>query len=457
MFQSTSTNLIHKKHLIVRELGDGLILRRADQEDAEALAAFNARIHSDEGPEKPEERVGAWTRDLVLLPHPTFNVGDFTIVEDTRTGAIVSSLNLIPQTWTYGGIPFDVGRPELVGTLPEYRNRGLVRLQFEVIHAWSAERGYQVQAITGIPYYYRLFGYEMALTLGGGRVGYKPNLTILREGEAEPYNIRPATEADIPFIARLYDLACQRSLVSCTRDESLWRNELSGKSAKNINRYELRIIETNAGEQVVNGKRNDRCVGFLAHPFQNWGPMLPATTYELLPGISWNAVTPSVARYLYRTGESYAAAAGSQDQFDGFGFWGGTQHPVYQVMKNNLPFVHRSYAWYLRVADLPGFVRHITPVLEQRLSNSPYNGHSGELKLTFYTSGLHLVFEKGRLAQVDRWPPAPEGHSGNAAFPGLTFLQLLFGYRSLEELKYAFADCWHETDEVYGLLENSVP
>jgi hypothetical protein len=37
-------------------------------------------------------------------------VDDFTIVEDTRTGKIVSALNLIHQTWTYdaslsGGAP----------------------------------------------------------------------------------------------------------------------------------------------------------------------------------------------------------------------------------------------------------------------------------------------------------------------------------------------------------------
>ena len=121
-----------------------------------------------------QQRVAAWTHDLLTRPHPTLRPDDFTIVEETATGRIVSSLNLIPQTWSYEGIEFGVGRPELVGTLPEFRNRGLVRLQFEEIHKWSAERGDMVQAITGIPYYYRLFGYEMALDLAGRRFGYEP-------------------------------------------------------------------------------------------------------------------------------------------------------------------------------------------------------------------------------------------------------------------------------------------
>jgi hypothetical protein len=41
---------------------------------------------------------------------------------------------------------------------------------------------------------------------------------------------------------------------------------------------------------------------------------------------------------------------------------------------------------------------------------------------------------------VERWAPGEDGTSA-PAFPGLTFLQLLFGYRSLAELDYAFADC----------------
>src|SRR5712691_11396345 len=117
------------------------------------------------------------------------------------TGAIVSSMNLISQTWVYDGIPFGVGRPELVGTSLEYRYRGLVRAQFEVIHQWSTERGERLQAITGIPWYYRQFGYEMALNLGGGRVGYRPHIPELKDGEPEPYRVRPATAADLPCMA----------------------------------------------------------------------------------------------------------------------------------------------------------------------------------------------------------------------------------------------------------------
>lgn len=138
---------------ILADLGHGLIMRRATAADAEGLADFNKLIHRDPGVTAPDEEVAAWTRDLLAGGHPTCGPNDFTIVAEQATGRIVSSMNLISQTWSYAGIPFGVGRPELVGTAPEYRNRGLVRAQFEVIHRWSAARGELVQGITGIPYY----------------------------------------------------------------------------------------------------------------------------------------------------------------------------------------------------------------------------------------------------------------------------------------------------------------
>lgn len=94
------------------------------------LAVFNADVHCGPAPE-PSAWIAAWTRDLLSGGHPTHAPDDFTIVEETATGRIVSALNLISQTWSYGGVPVGVGMVELVGTDPEYRRRGLVRRQFD--------------------------------------------------------------------------------------------------------------------------------------------------------------------------------------------------------------------------------------------------------------------------------------------------------------------------------------
>ena len=94
----------------------------------------------------------------------------------------------------------------------------------------------------------------------------------------------------------------------------------------------------------------------------------------------------------------------------------------------------------MRVANLPGFIHHIAPVLERRLANSPLGDYNGELKLDFYRIGLRMVFEHGKLTIVENWQRSAWEYNENAAFPPLVFLQLLFGYRSLDDLRYAFPD-----------------
>lgn len=432
---------------IIRDLGNGLILRRATPADADALADFNASIHGDN--ELDGTRVAAWTRDLLSRPHPTLKPDDFTIVEESTSGRIVSSLNLIPQTWTYEGIEFGVGRPELVGTLPEFRGRGLVRIQFEEIHKWCLNRGYIVQAITGIPNFYRQFGYEMALDLAGRRFGYEPQVPKLREGEEERYHIRPASELDLPFVSEVYNHAIRRHALACVRSLEVFKYELNGQSEDNINRYRMLIIEDNDGERI----------GYFQHPNSLGKTGLTALWYELRPGVSWLDVTPRVVRYLWQTGQEYAQRDGKV--CTSFGFMVGAQHPVYEALGEGplgegLPTVREPYAFYMRVPDLPGFLNHIKPALEKRLAESIAPGHSRELKISFYRHGLRMVIEKGTLRVIEPWVPTLED-DGDIAFPGLTFLQAVFGYRNFDELQRAFADCWCDHADVRVLMDILFP
>lgn len=432
---------------ILRNLGDGLILCRSMAGDADALAEFNSRIHSDDGFDKPDLRVAGWTHDLISRPHPTFHAGDFTLIVEAATEKIISSLNLIPQTWAYEGVPFGVGRPELVGTLPEYRNRGLVRAQFEEVHQWSKKRGELVQGITGIPYYYRLFGYEMALELAGGRTGYESQLPKLKEGESEPFAIRPATVADIPFIMETYAHGCRRRLITCVRQEAIWQYELTGMSEMNVERLEFRILERTGTNTPV---------GYFTHPWYDWDTGLAAFHFELQPGVSWLETTPSVARYLWQTGETYSKRDGKPATRTTYTFWFGSEHPSYDIFKERLPRLRDPYAWYIRVPDLPAFLRCIAPALERHIAGSAIVGYTGEKKISFYQSGLRLALDKGRLATIEPWMPRHEDQ-GNAAFPDLSFLQLVFGYRTFEELEQSYADCTYRDDETRVLLSTLFP
>ena len=427
-----------KQHTILRDLGHGLVMRRATPEDADALSEFNAAIHGED--EADRRGVTAWTRDLLTRPHATFQPSDFLLVEETPAQRIISAMCLIPQTWSYEGIDFGVGRPELVGTLPEFRGRGLIRTQFDQVHKWCAERGLLVQAITGIRYYYRQFGYEYALNLNKWHMGSV--VPRLREGEQEKYTIRPAQERDIPFLMSVYEYGTSRGLVRVRWTAEHWHNNLFELSEENFHRLEFRIIER-AGSQEP--------VGYFGQSPTLGGSGARAFHYELSPGISWLEATPYVIRYLWETGQEYARR--DHRSCTTFSFLLGAEHPAYEVLGNQVVTGGQPYAWYLRMPDLAGFLNHIKPVLEKRLAGSIACGHSGEYLIGMYPGGVRLILENGRIA-FEPWKPE-QAEDGNAGFPMLTFLQILFGYRSFEELKYAFADCWW-SDESTRIIVNAL-
>jgi hypothetical protein len=174
-------------------------------------------------------------------------------------------------------------------------------------------------------------------------------------------------------------------------------------------------------------------------------------------GTSVQAVLPTVMRALKRQAETYATQrSDKQAPVTDIAFALGRQHPIYEVLDRKLkPLKYHLYGWYIRVADLPGFIRHIAPVLERRLANSVMSGFSGDLNLTFYRGGLRLAFQQGKLTEATDWTePDTDVDWDGAGFPPLVFLQLLFGFHSLEELRQAFPDCW--TDEEPALLLNAL-
>lgn len=410
----------------LKTLKDGLILRRSTLDDIEALSLFQSAIHSDDQI-TPDSRIGDWVRDLMSGKHPTFHMDDFTIVEDPKSKKIVSSLCLIDQTWSYGGIPFKVGRPELVATDPDYRNRGLIREQMNVIHEWSKKRGQVLQAITGIPYYYRLFGYEMTLELDGGRNTFEYQIPKKKENNPEQYSFRPANSADIPFLMAMYEQAENRSLVHCMRDQAIWEHELNGKLDTDLERLWVFVIETKEGSPV----------GILTHANELWGPTMPVKLLEIIPGHPWMSVCQEALRFAWSQGKMLAEKF--NQKFDVLGFWLGSDHPAYHALPDSLPKVRNPYSYYIRIPDLIQFLSHIKPVLEKRMQNSVASGYTGELPISFYSDGIKLVFQDGSITSIE--PYREKVHEAQAYFPNLSFYHLLFGTKSLAELVKFYADC----------------
>ena len=426
------------------DLGDNLKLRFATSEDMDALAEFNARLH--EG-----ENIGPAVLDLMSGDHPTCKASDFTVVEDTKTQKIVSSACLISQIWTYSGIRFKFGQPEFVATEPEYRRRGLVRKQFEVIHALSATRGELMQGITGIPWYYRLFGYEMALDMEAEQIVDGIHIPSLKETETETCRLRPRKNTDNTFIQELYAHAIESKVFACPRSPRLWEYEFNGRSAGSEARHEWLLIEDLEGTRLGYVQHLQWCFeGFSESG--NSGTNFLVVRMALKQGVGYLHLMPSLLRALWEKAQTTPVTPENKNpEVVGIQFMLGREHPVYQVLPKSIVRKEAPYAWYIRVPNLVALLRHIQPALEKHLTGTVAEGYTGELKLSFYRSGVHLKFQKGCITEIADWTPE-DIEDGDAQFPELTFLQLLCGRCRTEELTASYADCW--TNDTAAVLLN---
>jgi hypothetical protein len=421
-----------------RHLGDGLLLRSAGRGDGGELADFNAAMHADV--DLPGPALWEWTRDLFELPHPTFRPErDVTVVEDTVTGRIVSALFLIPQLWSYAGVPVAVGQPELIATHPDHRRRGLVRAQFAVIHEWSRAAGHVWQFISGIPWYYRQFGYVYGIDLAP-----RP---VIWSGTAPPpptppdFSLRAATPADVTFLAGVEAQAASGTALGPVRGVEGFALELARRPGS-IAACELLIVESrSAGANPI---------GYVVHGRRLFDGLVSVRAFELRPGQNWLGPTAAVVAHLFDWVREHPDGPGRGIRLalpDG--------HPAMACAATRLGSgPPRSYGLYVRAPDIVAILRTVTPVLEARLAASVAVGWTGELRIDLYTGGILLAFAQGRLEQVKAWNPSTDNdeRAADASMRPDEFLPLLLGSRSVDELQRTTADCQVSSDAGMLLL-----
>jgi hypothetical protein len=443
-----------------RDLGDGLVLRWSTPADCDGVLELYHLAFRRKPEDEPRQTTIAWVGSMFRGKNPCVTPYDFALVEDTNSGKIVAATFLFRQPFLFGGIEMMMGRPEMVATLHEYRNRGLVRAIFDLLHARSEARGDQIQGITGINYFYRQFGYEYALDLSPEVKVPFARIPALPEGQSEALRARDTRLEDLPILAPVFarEATILRRLTPASQPmpalvSSPWPLEYQ--------RYQVDFAETGLPEWFKTlytlVDHNDRPVGFFATWVIRFDEALGISSLMLSEEISWVEVLPSLLRALASVaGEKMVRNAevppASLLNFDLPG-----SHPIYELLDERyVSSRDRFYPWYLRVSHLPDFVKTIRPILEERLAKSVMAGYSGELKLDFYRDGLRLVFEKGSITTVEPWRKPIWEAKADAGFPPLLFTKLLFSYQDLPTLMAGFPDLW-ATEEAQSLLQILFP
>ncbi len=382
-------------------LGDGLILRSVrDERDIQRYVELGARIW---------DARTAWTSDCLLHHHPEVTYGDFQYVEDERTGEMVSCTCLIPWQATFEQVPLRVAMLEMVGTLPAYRKRGLIRQQIRRFHQRLDEKGYDLSIIEGIPHYYRQFGYGYALD---HRVRESLPAYRVPAGEAGSYRLRPATPADVPALTGLFAQAMAPLALHDTRNESYWRFLLERAEQP------TRIIEHTGTSEAV---------GYLCLE----GPAPAGVLTVMESSIAGHEAAWAALQWLR------AEAGGGEIRLG----WP-ESNTLVQLARALGSAPLPRYQWLVRIRHVGAFLQKLAPVFERRLAASPYAGLTCDLCLNLFREAFWLRFRRGRLTvEAAGFVDASMGaDGGDIRVPPEAFPRLALGYRRFEELRDAWPD-----------------
>jgi hypothetical protein len=421
------------------DLGGGYRLRWATPNDGDQYAQLAAKAFYLKNEQMENPNVVGYARDLVSNNHPLCRADDVAVVVDAHN-QIVAAAALLSQPLEYDGIPLKVGRPELVCSDSQVRQRGFVRAIFELLHAKSAARGDVMQAITGIPHYYHQFGYTWSVDYNAYikiRIDTLPALS----SETNQIQLRRVKPAEYQQFVALYNNdRLGRNLLLTTPYTPEYFTHVLTISVSTEGFIPLFIVNeigsvlgyVLADQRSWDGKWAILGIGATANQSlaQLIIPVLHAAK-ELIPTIHKVVLThPDVHTV--------------EIQVDG-------NHPIQQLLINRaISYQYDApYTWYIRTPDMTKFLRHITPALERRIAQSVFKGYSGKLILSFYRDGVELDWQDGQLRAMTPWyPPVYEkdGSSANASYPPSIFNQQLFGWRSLAELRDWRPDVWADRE-----------
>ena len=180
-----------------RTLPGGLVLREGAPGDLDQIGDLLVRRG---------EEVDALDHRLVVEDPDAGWESCAVVVDGDR---VVSTATLLDETLRVGprdgGVDLPAGQVELVATDTAYEGRGLVRALMGWAHERSAARGHVVQVMIGIPYFYRLFGYEYAIDIP------QPRTATPAPDGVPAGTFRRARPDDLPAVTAMHD-AVQRGV-----------------------------------------------------------------------------------------------------------------------------------------------------------------------------------------------------------------------------------------------------
>lgn len=312
------------------------------------------------------------------------------------------------------------------------------------------------------------------------------------KGRTEPFILRKATVADIPYLVKLSEREnlSPKTPVGLFYGPEYWQYTIHDfveikENEHDVPRDNYIFVNTATGKDV----------GFaiITHIF---GLKVEAIALDKEHVTSWNDVLFPVLRQIVaeekasleakksKTTDPEAAKAIKTDGFPML-LQIHPHHPAYALLGTLVspPQDKPGFRLMVRINDYPQFIRTVTPELERRLAESPMAGLTGKLQFDFFrkvegnkAKGLEIEFRKGKLVEVKDWAKQdPEKDVEDylaikargeerqiptlyeATLYPLTFNNLLTGERSFRDLIWSHGETTYTNDATRLLIDILFP
>lgn len=341
--------------------------------------------------------------------HPKMNLKNFYVIKDKDR--MVSTINLIPAAWSIGGIHLKAAEMGHVGTLPEYRGKGLIQRLIDEYHKEIQKHGYDIAVIEGIPYFYRQFGYEYAVPLLE-----ETKLRLDQIPEWKPkIKIRPFAVRDIPKAKMLLEQSQRKFYVHSVRDETIWKMQQRTNIASDPEPFQGYAVEEQ-GKMIAYFRIRD----------------IPKEKELLLIEIT------EVDQLAAQAVLSFLKKYGSQHNLETLSTNISYEEPFAEYLVSlgamkNVP----TYAWQIRITDYVEIFRKLKPLFEHRLANSMYNRLTETLNFNFRMFTIQVTVKDGKITGIRK---IAKGERSPIGLNPLAFVQLMTGYKNRQELEETVPD-----------------
>jgi predicted acetyltransferase len=333
---------------------------------------------------------------------------------DQQADKCVGTVSLLDMEIKYGDVTLKTSELGIVATDPDYQGQGINKKLTDLFLTKAKEERYQMIAIEGIPYFYRRYGFNYAIPMGGVEVILDK---IDCEKNKQGFSIRKATEQDLDFIAASFKEAVKRVDIATIKEKSLIKAQMIDYSS-NTTKKKYFIIE-----------EKGRKVGYFVLNSSD-----EIQICDILDNLSFNAYQAVINYFKDQEEKKINLDLPPENKFIGF------------VSRYGIEW-KQWYSWQIKILDEFEFLTAIKDVLEQRISNSIYKDEKLEfyydnfktlIKFELLNGQLKLTEEKRTEAKWD-FNLSPQGAT-----------KLFLGEKSRSEIHQFLPDC--QVNEKYQEL-----